>query len=178
VHDEPIWSTTQAMAKFEHVRHRPPSVLERPRELVLALAPMRSNVNLSRIVRLAGCSGIQQIIQIGPGKVDKEIARDAIEVVQVDQRRSLPPVLQKFKQDGYTIIGLEQTTDSECLYEFEFPRRCVLVIGNERDGLTDDVLEELDRVIEIPVYGRPYSYNVVTATVMAVYEYCKQFPQG
>jgi tRNA G18 (ribose-2'-O)-methylase SpoU len=54
----------------------------------------------------------------------------------------------------------------------------VLVIGNERDGLTDDVLEELDRVIEIPVYGRPYSYNVVTATVMAVYEYCKQFPQG
>jgi tRNA G18 (ribose-2'-O)-methylase SpoU len=110
--------------------------------------------------------------------VDKEIARDAVEVVQVEQRRSLPPVLQKFKQDGYTIIGLEQTTDSECLYEFEFPRRCVLVIGNERDGLTDDVLDELDRVIEIPVYGRPYSYNVVTATVMAVYEYCKQFPRG
>lgn len=166
------------MAPFEHIRHRPPSTLERPREVVLALAPMRSNVNLSRIVRLAGCSGIQQIIQIGPGKVDKEIARDACEVVQVDQRRSLPPVLQKFKQDGYQIIGLEQTTDSECLYEFQFPRRCVIVIGNERDGLTDDVLEELDRVIEIPVYGRPYSYNVVTATVMAVYEYCRQYPKG
>jgi len=166
------------MTRFEHVPHRPPAQLEQPRELILALAPMRSNVNLSRIVRLAGCSGIQQVIQIGPGKIDKEIARDAMEVVTIDQRRSLPPVLQKLKTEGYQIIGLEQTTHSECLYQFQFPRRCVLVIGNERDGLSQDILDELDRVIEIPVYGRPYSYNVVTATVMAVYEYCKQFPAG
>lgn len=166
------------MTRFEHVRHRPPAQLEQPRELILALAPMRSNVNLSRLVRLAGCSGIQQVIQIGPGKIDKEIARDALEVVTIDQRRSLPPVLQKLKTEGYQIIGLEQTTHSECLYQFQFPRRCVLVIGNERDGLSQDILDELDRVIEIPVYGRPYSYNVVTATVMAVYEYCKQFPAG
>jgi tRNA G18 (ribose-2'-O)-methylase SpoU len=166
------------MTRFEHIRHRPPSPLDQPREMILALAPMRSNVNLSRIVRLAGCSGITQVVQIGPGKIDLEIARDALEVVKVDQRRSLPPVLQKFKQEGYQIIGLEQTTGSECIYEFQFPRKCVLVIGNERDGLSQDVLDELDRVLEIPVYGRPYSYNVVTATVMAVYEYCKQFPRG
>lgn len=166
------------MTRFEHIRHRPPSPLDQPREIILALAPMRSNVNLSRIVRLAGCSGITQVVQIGPGKIDLEIARDALEVVKVDQRRSLPPVLQKFRQEGYQIIGLEQTTASECIYEFQFPRKCVLVVGNERDGLSQDVLDELDRVLEIPVYGRPYSYNVVTATVMAVYEYCKQFPRG
>jgi tRNA G18 (ribose-2'-O)-methylase SpoU len=57
-------------------------------------------------------------------------------------------------------------------------RRTALVIGNERTGLTADILEKLDDIVEIPVWGMPYSYNVATATVMALYEYCRQFPNG
>jgi tRNA G18 (ribose-2'-O)-methylase SpoU len=33
-------------------------------------------------------------------------------------------------------------------------------------------------VVEIPVYGLPYSYNVATATAMALYEFCRQYPSG
>jgi tRNA G18 (ribose-2'-O)-methylase SpoU len=44
--------------------------------------------------------------------------------------------------------------------------------------MTADELALVDDVIEIPVYGMPYSYNVVTATTMAVYEYLRQFPDG
>ena len=47
-------------------------------------------------------------------------------------------------------------------------RRTALVIGNERTGLTDDILAMLDDVVEIPVWGLPYSYNVATATAMAL----------
>ena len=36
----------------------------------------------------------------------------------------------------------------------------------------------LDDVVEIPVWGMPYSYNVATATAMALYEYCRQYPAG
>jgi tRNA G18 (ribose-2'-O)-methylase SpoU len=165
------------MTKFEHVRHRPPSVLEMPRGLTIVLAPMRSNVNLSRIVRLCGCAGVTKIIQCGQGKVDREIARDAVEVVEIIQRRSLYPVLEQLRREGNTLIGLEQTTNSQLLYEFSFPRECVLVVGSEREGLNQDELNCLDAVIEIPVYGKPYSYNVATATTMAVYEYCRQFPK-
>ena len=52
------------------------------------------------------------------------------------------------------------------------------MIGNERLGLTDESLNLLDRVVEIPVYGLPYSHNVATAVAMALYEYCRQFPRG
>ena len=162
------------MAKFEHIRHKPPSELARPRGIVLVLAPMRSNVNLSRIVRLAGCAGINQIIQCGPGKVDREIARDAADVVEVIQRRSLVPVLDQLGLEGYERVGLEQTTNSESLFTFRFVEKTALVIGSEREGLSSDELERIDRVVEIPVFGRPYSYNVATATTMAVYEFCKQ----
>jgi tRNA G18 (ribose-2'-O)-methylase SpoU len=135
---------------------------------------MRSNVNLSRIVRLAGCVGLTKIIQCGPGKVDREIARDAAEVVEVVQRRSLTPVLEQLLQEGYQRVGLEQTTNSESLFSFAFVPKTALVIGSEREGLSEEELDRLDRVVEIPVYGRPYSYNVATATTMAVYEYCRQ----
>lgn len=139
---------------------------------------MRSNVNLSRVVRLAGCCGIARIICTGQAKLDRKIARDGAETVVIETHRSLPPVLDKLREDGYRLVGLEQTTNSRNLHEYEFARRTALVIGNERTGLTDDLLVKLDDVVEIPVWGLPYSYNVATATTMAVYEYCKQFPAG
>lgn len=166
------------MPKFEHIRHKPPTHLEQPRQLLLVAAPLRSSVNLSRLVRLAGCCGVTHIVHAAQGKVDRTIARDAADVVKVDTRRSLPPVLQKLRNEGYQCVGLEQTTNSQLLYDFRFQRRTALVLGAERDGLSQDVLDLLDAVVEIPVYGQPASYNVVTAATMAVYEYCRQFPHG
>ncbi len=163
------------MSKFEHIRHKPPTPLASARELIIVLAPMRSNVNLSRIVRLAGCAGVSRVIQCGQGKVDREIARDAVDVVEIVQRRSLLPVLEQLRDDGFSRVGLEQTTNSVCLYDFAFPSKTALVVGAEREGLDQEELDRVDYVVEIPVYGQPYSYNVATATTMAVYEYCKQF---
>ncbi len=166
------------MSKFEHIRHKPPAALIEPRPLVLVSAPLRSSVNLSRMMRLAGNCGVRQLIHCGPGKVDREIARDAADYVQLQSPRSLPPVLDKLRSAGLRLVGLEQTTNSQCLYEYQFVKHTALVIGSEREGLTEEVLDRLDDVIEIPVYGQPASHNVVTATTMALYEYCKQFPQG
>ena len=75
-------------------------------------------------------------------------------------------------------MGLEQTTNSTSMHDYTFSRRTVLVVGNERTGLTEDILKILDDVVEIPVYGLPHSFNAATAASMAMYEYCRQFPDG
>src|SRR5262249_55739634 len=147
-----------SMPEFSHLRHKPPSQLERPRELVLACAPMRSNVNLSNIARTASCCGLTKIIACGHPKLDRDIARDGADEIKIETHRTLPPVLKELKLEGFSLVGLEQTTNSQCLYEFGFPRRVALVIGNERQGLEDDVLRLLDHVVEIPVYGLPFAY--------------------
>lgn len=162
----------------EHVRHKPPTALDRPRELILACPQFNSNVNLSRIVRLLGCCGVSRVVVSGRNKVDPEIARDAIHSVQVEARSSLPPVLKKLAAEGYRLVGLEQTNRSQDLMHYSFQRRTVLVLGSERQGITPDVLACLHDTVEIPVWGLPYSYNVATAATMAVYEYCRQFPRG
>jgi tRNA G18 (ribose-2'-O)-methylase SpoU len=114
----------------------------------------------------------------GNAKVIGKIARDASEGVEIEFHRTLPSVLKRFREEGFPIIGLEQTTNSTSIFEYSFPRKMVLVIGNERSGIEDDVLQVLDHTIEIPVYGRPYAHNAATATVMAFYEYCRQYPRG
>ena len=166
------------MNSFVHQRHKPPTQLERERELILALPPLHSNVNLARIVRLAGCCGLRQVIACGHTRIDPKIARDALQQVEIQRHRSLAPQLRELKRQGYRLIGLEQTSSSQDLHHYQFPRRAVLVVGNERVGLDDEILSLLDDVVEIPVYGRPYSYNVATATAMALYEYCRQYPTG
>jgi tRNA G18 (ribose-2'-O)-methylase SpoU len=163
---------------FEHQRHKPPSPLARPRELLVCCAPMRSNVNLSNIVRTAGCCGITRLIACGNAKIDRTIARDGADQVQIEVHRTLPPVLKDLKTAGYRLVGLEQTTNSQNLHVYRFQPRTALVIGNERLGLTEEDLSLVDDVVEIPVWGLPYAYNVANATAMALYEYCKQFPSG
>ena len=164
--------------KFEHIRHKPPAELATPRPLIIALSPLRTHANLSTIVRTAGCLGITEVIATGNAKINPKIARDGADNVNLTSRRTLIPALKKLKADDYKLVGLEQTTNSVPLGDFAFPHKTVLVVGSEREGLNQDTLDILDYVVEIPVWGLPYSYNVATATSICLHSYCVQYPNG
>lgn len=164
------------MPRFEHIRHRPPLQLAEPRELIVACAAMRSHINLSHIVRTCGCFGIQRVIACGAARLHERIARDGAETVTLEVHRSLPPVLDRLRSEGYQLVGLEQTTGSELLTTSTLVSKMVLVVGNERSGLEPDVLAKLDRVMEIPMAGLPHSLNAATSAAVAIYEYCRQHP--
>ncbi len=166
------------MPRFEHLRHKPPARPVQSRQLVVACAAMRSHVNLSHIVRSCGCFGIGRVIACGHAKIDERIARDGADSVVLEVHRTLPPVLDRLRADGYEIVGLEQATGSESLFTFGFAPRTVIVVGNERTGLEQPELDRLDRVAEIPMAGMPHSLNAATTAAIAIYEYCRQFPDG
>ena len=166
------------MGDFIQQRHKLSTNLVHPRELIVACVPMRSNVNISQIARTASACAVEKMIICGTASLTKKIARDAISELTVSTHRSLGPVLKKLKEDGYNIVGVEQTSNSKNIHHFDFKRRTVLVIGNERLGISDEILAQLDSVIEIPVWGLPHSYNAASAANMALYEYCRQFPEG
>ena len=95
-------------------------------------------------------------------------------------------MLQNLKSSGYRIVALEQTDRSVLLPRFNFAEKSVLIgllrhssdilmfspVGNERSGVKDELLQLSDDFVEIPVYQKPYSYNVATAAAMAMYEVC------
>ncbi len=166
------------MNDFVHLRHKSSTRLDLPRELIVACVPMRSNVNISQIARTASACAVEKMIICGNASLIPKIARNATSALSIFNHRSLKPVLKKLKQDGYRIVGIEQTSNSQNIHHFAFKRRTVLVIGNERLGISDEILTQLDDVIEIPVWGLPHSYNAASAANMALYEYCRQFPEG
>ncbi len=166
------------MARFVHQRHKQPQPLREPRPLIVACPQLQSHVNLSRIIRVASCIGVDRVIACGNANLDRKVARDGADQVKLEVRRSLEAPLQNLKAEGYRLVGLEQSTNSQCLFEYSFVKKTVLVLGHERLGIVPDVLQLLDDVVEIPVYGLPFSYNVATAATMALYEYCRQFPVG
>lgn len=173
-------AAVQAVARvpFVQQRHKPCLPLDRQRELIVACVPMRSNVNLSQIARTASACAAERLIVCGNARLIDKISRDAAAALEIERRRTLLPVLARLAADGYRIVGLEQTTRSQSLHHFTFPRRTVLVIGNERLGLSEEILSVVDDVVEIPVWGMPHSHNAATAADMALYEYCRQFPTG
>lgn len=166
------------MARFVHQRHKQPFALAEPRPLVVVCPQLQSHVNLSRIVRTCGCVGVRHVIACGNASLDRRIARDGADAVTLEVRRSMASPLQKLRDSGYRLVGLEQTTNSTLIWNYSFAKQTALVVGHERQGITEEILGMLDDVVEIPVYGLPYSYNVATATGLALYEYCRQFPEG
>jgi tRNA G18 (ribose-2'-O)-methylase SpoU len=131
--------------------------------------------------------GVRKLIASGTARVIGKIARNAVDDggdegetcgVELEVHRTLPPVLKDLRAAGYQLVGLEQTTGSESIFDFRFERKTAIVVGNERSGLDEESLRLVHRVVEIPMFGLPYALNVATATAMTLYEYCRQFPRG
>ena len=131
-----------------------------------------------RLPRIVGRPLARRMILTGNARIIKKISRDFEGDLRTETRRSLAPVLARMIAQGYQVVGLEQATHSRSLHHYQFSRKTVLVVGNERLGLSREVLDLVHDVVEIPVWGMPHSYNVSTAANMAIYEYCRQFPDG
>ncbi|KAJ3289327.1 Tar (HIV-1) RNA binding protein 1, partial [Borealophlyctis nickersoniae] len=78
------------------------------------------------------------------------------------------------KRRGYALLGIEQATTSVSLETFEFPEKCVLVLGKEKEGIPVPLLPLLDYILEIPQYGVVRSLNVHVSGALIVWEYTKQ----
>lgn len=82
--------------------------------------------------------------------------------------------LQSYRLKGYTIIALEQTSNSVSLDEFEFPEKVVLVLGKEKEGVPFPLLQVVDYSVEIPQFGIIRSLNVHVSGALCLWEYTRQ----
>ncbi|XP_037024426.1 uncharacterized protein LOC119066209 isoform X2 [Bradysia coprophila] len=82
--------------------------------------------------------------------------------------------LLSMKSKGYYIIGAEQTANGKILTELNFPKKTVLLLGNEKDGIPANLLSVLDVAVEIPQLGVVRSLNVHVSGALFVWEYARQ----
>lgn len=71
-------------------------------------------------------------------------------------------LVKRLKEEGYTVLSVEQTVNSVMLDKFkpETGRKYAFVFGNEVDGVQQEVVDASDGVLEIPQYGTKHSLNI------------------
>ncbi|XP_012586707.1 PREDICTED: probable methyltransferase TARBP1 [Condylura cristata] len=82
--------------------------------------------------------------------------------------------LQQKRGEGYTIIGVEQTAKSLALNQYCFPEKSLLILGNEREGIPANLIQQLDVCVEIPQQGIIRSLNVHVSGALLIWEYTRQ----
>ncbi|RKP32842.1 hypothetical protein METBISCDRAFT_21105 [Metschnikowia bicuspidata] len=79
------------------------------------------------------------------------------------------------KAEGYKLIGLEQTDKSVVLdSKLKFPKKSLILLGREKEGIPGELLAELDLCVEIKQVGVIRSMNIQTASAVIVHAYSSQ----
>ncbi|MBT3984383.1 MAG: TrmH family RNA methyltransferase [Bacteriovoracaceae bacterium] len=136
--------------------------------LTLVLENIRSSFNIGSIMRTAECLGVQKIYLCGYSSTPDDpkfgkVAMGAQEVLDWEWVPRAKDIISLRREKGDVIIGLETSKNSEELTKVKIAKPMTLVLGNERYGLEEDLLELCDHVLCIGMSGVKNSLNVAVA---------------
>jgi len=144
--------------------------------LVIVLDNIRSLNNIGSIFRTADAFRIEEIHLCGitacpPHREIHKTALGATESVKWIYHKNTADSIKILKEKNYSIISLEQTNNSTLLNNFKVNpnSKYALVLGNEVNGVDDEIIEKSDFCVEIPQVGTKHSFNVTVSAGIAIY---------
>lgn len=141
---------------------------------ILILPDIRSCHNVGAMFRTADACNFDKLYLVGytahPPKpqIDK-VSLGAETWVPWEAVADLQELVVKLKAEGYTVIALEKNDTSLSIEEYTPEVPVALIVGNEVDGVSEDILALCDHVLHLPMYGRKESLNVSVAAGIAMY---------
>jgi 23S rRNA (guanosine2251-2'-O)-methyltransferase len=158
------------------------------RNIVLIAHNLRSIHNAGSLLRTAEGLGVDAVYLTGytpyprsqndprlpheSQKIDKQIAKTALgaeKYLNWHHHTDIESLLKELTSSGYLITGLEQAPNSIQLPAFNPPAKVALIVGREVEGIEPEILKLCNAVLEIPMFGKKESFNVVQAAAMALY---------
>lgn len=149
--------------------------------VVAVLDNIRSAMNVGSVFRTADAFAIEKIIICGISATppNREITKTAIgatESVVWEYIENVSDAVAQLKNEGYIIAGIEQTDASVLLTDYTLnTEKIAVVFGNEVDGVSDEIINELDVCIEIPQFGTKHSLNVSVCAGIVLWELAKKY---
>ncbi len=160
------------------------------RSIVVIAHDIRSTHNVGSLLRTCEGMGVARAYLTGytpypaltdgdtrlphlAAKLTQQIHKTALgaeTLVSWQQQTDVTACISALHSEGYAVIALEQTDASVPLPEFRPPDKVALLLGREVEGVAPEVLALCDGSVEIPMFGRKESFNVVQAAAMALYQ--------
>ena len=144
--------------------------------VIVVVDSVRSLYNVGSIFRTSDGALIQKLYLTGftphpPRKEIEKTALGATKSIPWEYAPSAQSALDAVRSDGYRICCLEMTNNSipySSLQKADFP--LCLVVGNEINGISKELIAQCDLALEIPMFGIKQSLNVAVAYGIAIFE--------
>jgi tRNA G18 (ribose-2'-O)-methylase SpoU len=142
---------------------------------VAVLDNIRSLHNVGSIFRTADAAGIGKLYLCGmtgvpPRQEIRKAALGAEETVPWEYFRQTSEAVGKLKNEGYSVIALENAPNSVDYRGAAYHFPLALIIGHEYNGIAPDILACCDTIVSLPMRGMKSSLNVAVAFGVASYE--------
>lgn len=146
------------------------------KDLIVYLDGIQDPGNMGTIIRTCDASGVGGII-LSPYCADvfnpKVVRSTMASLFNVDMAVCDKEILCHLKEKGFTIYATS-LEESIPYYDADFNKKSVIVIGNEANGVREEVLGISDCCIKIPMVGKVESLNAAVATGITLYEVLRQ----
>jgi 23S rRNA (guanosine2251-2'-O)-methyltransferase len=130
--------------------------------------------NVGSIFRLADAIAAEKVILCGqtltpPNSRIKKASINTTGWVNWEYAEHTIDVVKKLKKDGIKIVAVEQDSRSIPFQKAEYMFPLAIVVGNETTGISKDVLDVSDCIVEMPMWGINTSLNVMVSAGIILY---------
>ena len=145
---------------------------------IVVLDNIRSIHNVGSIFRTSDSFLIEKIIISGytatpENERMKKTALGSSDSVDWEYSDDIIETIKKLKKKDVKIISIEQADESLKIEKFNPVRvtKYAFIFGNEVDGVSDDIINVSDEVVEIPQVGTKHSLNVSVAAGIVLWDF-------
>jgi tRNA G18 (ribose-2'-O)-methylase SpoU len=146
--------------------------------IVLVLDEVRSLHNVGSIFRTADGFAVEAMVLCGitaqpPHREIEKTALGATQSVDWSYFPSTVAAVLELKAKGYTVLALEQASESTMLTDFTptADTKYAIILGNEVNGVNEEVMKLVDGCLEIPQFGTKHSFNVVVSAGIVLWDF-------
>lgn len=143
--------------------------------IYLVLDRVIDTYNIGSLFRLSDAIAVQKMYICGdteypPSSRIHKAAVGTEEWVPWEKADSIAEVIKKLKSEGVQIICVEQSPKSLSYKNLKPTFPCAIVVGNETEGISKEVLTLSDIIVELPMFGVNKSFNVWGSCAVVAYK--------
>lgn len=151
--------------------------------ITIILDNVLDTYNVGSIYRLADAVAAEKVILCGqtltpPNSRIKKASINTTGWVSWEYEKNTIDAVKKLKVKGVKIVAVEQDSRSDSFYKVSYQLPLAIIVGNETTGISKDVLDMSDLIVEMPMWGINKSLNVMVSCGIILYEIMKQHDRG
>ena len=170
------------MASEKRIERLRTVLKNRQLDLKVVLEDVHDPHNVNAIYRSCEAVGVMDVILLYIKQEFPEIKfnTSASACKWIDLHKATNPleIIPQMKNDGYQIYSLVLDKSSKTIYDIDWTKPSVIIVGNEHDGVSKESQALSTQNLYIPMEGIIESLNVSVATAVTLYEASRQRKQS